>query len=272
MLSLLVGMLSLGVSHAYAVPVTDGALGLGEWANLNFSGGPYPYYLEVTDPNEIDNQFNNTDISHGILLQELSFGSDGAAGGGDDGTAGFGDDGIYILLEVYAPPPTLDWDPIVFIDPDYGITGTPLITMQGDLLGDGILDPFNIFIRHYNTDPGPGVGVDVVEVCTGTGPGCLSMPLGSWATLASVGGTFGRGSVLEYFLPSGSLGTPPSPPGTVFPFSFAGKLTYDNGIGGPASADDVVLAQLVIPEPGTMLLLGGSLLGLIGFGKFRLWQ
>ena len=259
MLSLILGVLSLGISQAYAVPVTDGTLGAGEWANLNFSGGSYPYYLEVFDPNEPDNQFNNTDISHGILLQELS--------GGFGGTPATTDDGIYLLLEVYSPPPTLDFQS------GAPVTGIPNITMQGDLLGDGLADPFNIFLRHYNTAADFGIAADVdrVEACVGSAASCLVIPPGGWLDLTSIGGTFGRGSVLEYYIPSGTLGTPPSPPGTPFPTSFIGTLTYDNGAGGLNSSDDVVMGQLAIPEPNTMFLMFTGILGLAGFAKFRFW-
>ena len=284
-LSLVMAMLGLGMTRAYAAafpPTIDGVLGAGEWTNSNASAVPYPYYLQVGDPNEADNAFDNTDISNAVVLQELSWGSNGAPGGGDDGTldsfppdtvADFADDGIYILLEVYAPPPTLDWDSVVFTDPlNYGITGNPTISMQGDLLGDGLLDPFNIFIRHYNLDPGPAAGADVVEVCTGSVINCQLNSSLNWTTLASHGGTFARGSVVEYFIPSGALGTPPSPPGTPFPFSFRGKLTYDNGMGGPNTSDDIVIGQLAIPEPSTIMLTVTGLLGMLGFGKFKFWN
>lgn len=257
-LTLLVGILALGVSNAYAVPTVNGSLGVGEWANTG-----YPYYLEVGDPNEADNAFDNTDMSHVVLLQELNlFGGD----------ALFANDGIYLLIEVYAPPPTLDWQSVGV--GGIAITGTPLITMQGDLLGDGISDGFNVFIRHFNLNPDPLIAAaDVAEVCFGSAASCLILPLGSWAPLTSLVGTvgqtgaFARGSVLEYFIPSGSLGTPPSPPGTPFPGSFIGTITYDNGLGGPNTSDDVVIGTL-IPEPGTFFLLGAGLLSMLGFGKF----
>ena len=52
MLVLVLGVaLAFGAANAYAVPTVDGALGVGEWANLNASAAPYPYYLEVFDPN-----------------------------------------------------------------------------------------------------------------------------------------------------------------------------------------------------------------------------
>ncbi len=266
MLSLVAAVMFLGVSQGFALaPTIDGTFNALEWDNVNAPNGTaHPYYLSVNDPNEADNAFDNTDISNAVVLQELTSFS---------GDANFANDGIYILLQVYAPPPTLDWDSVVFTDPlNYAITGNPTISMQGDLLGDGLLDPFNIFIRHSNTDPGPGVGADVVEVCTGSVINCQLNTNVGWTTLASHGGTFARGSVIEYYIPSGALGTPPSPPGTPFPFSFIGKLTYDNGIGGPNTSDDLVVGQLLVPEPSTMMLTVTGLLGMFGFGKFKFWN
>ncbi len=266
MLSLIMGLLSLGLSHqAFAAPTIDGVLGAGEWANINTPNNTaYPYYLSVNDPNEADNAFDNTDISNAVVLQELTSFS------GDGPIPGFTNDGVYILLQVYAPPPTLDWQTGTGI----GITSIPNITMQGDLLGDGLSDPFNIFLRHYNTvaDFTPGNDVDRAEVCVGTAASCLSLPLGSWTDLTTIGGSFARGNVLEYYIPSGALGTPPSPPGTPFPQSFRGTLTYDNGLGGPNTSDDIVVGQLLVPEPSTMMLTVTGLLGMLGFGKFKFWN
>ncbi|MBI1977867.1 MAG: hypothetical protein HYS55_03860 [Candidatus Omnitrophica bacterium] len=258
MLSLVVVMLSLGMSQAYAtLPTVNGTLAAGEWDSL----GPYPYYLEVFDPNEADNAFDNTDISHAVLFQELTSVS---------GDADFTNDGIYLLLEVYAPPPTLDWQSVGV--GGIGITGTPNITMQGDLLGDGLSDGFNIFVRHFNLNPDPSIiAPDRVEVCVGSAASCLSLPPGSWADLTASGGAFGRGSVLEYYIPAGTFGTPPSPPGTPFPFSFIGTLTYDNGIGGPSTSDDVVIGTL-IPEPSTIFMALTGLLGLVGAGRLKFWN
>jgi len=266
-----VGAITLGAGQALAVsvpPVTDGALGVGEWANINHSGSPYPYYLEVFDPNEADNIIDDMDMSHVVLLQELSFGSDGPAGSAaDDGTAGFGDDGVYLLIEVYAPPPSLAFA----TGPGVTATTAPVIMLQGDLLGDGLSDGFNIFIRHFNSLPGTGlVANDIVEVCVGSLATCGSISA-VYTDLVGAGGSFGRGAVLEYFLPAGTFFTPPSPPGTPFPFNFIGTVTYDNGASGPNTSDDVVMGTL-IPEPGTMFLLGSSLLGMIGMGKVRFWQ
>src|SRR5438309_2129360 len=102
--ALVVGFLALGLSKAFAVPTIDGFVSPGEWAN----NGTYPYYLSVNDPNEADNQFDNMDISHVVLLQER---------GGDANPA---NDGVYLLIEVYQPPVSLK-DP-----PDGpGLTPTP---------------------------------------------------------------------------------------------------------------------------------------------------
>ena len=263
MLVLTMGMLSLGITQAHAtLPTVDGSFSAAEWDSLNSASIAYPYYLEVTDPNEADNAFDNTDISRAVVLQELT---DGPNGSGD---ANYANDGIYILLQVYAPPPTLDWQSVGI--GGIGITGIPTITMQGDLLGDGLSDGFNIFLRHYNTDPTAGVGVDKVEVCVGSSL-CLANIL-PWTDLVTAGGSFSRGSVLEYYIPSGTFGTPPSPPGTSFPSSFVGQLTYDNGLGGPNTSDDIVIGHVAVPEPSTMFLTVTGLLSLLGAGKFKLWK
>ncbi len=266
MLSLVAAVLFLGVSQGFALaPTIDGSFNALEWDNVNAPNGTAnPYYLTVNDPNEVDNAFDNTDISNAVVLQELTSFS------GDGNTA---NDGIYILLQVYAPPPTLDWQSVGI--GGIGITGTPNITMQGDLLGDGLADGFNIFLRHYNTVPDqtPGNDVDRVEVCVGSAFSCLAQPLGNWTDLTTIGGTFARGNVMEYFIPSGSLGTPPSPPGTPFPASFIGQLTYDNGLGGPNTSDDIVIGQAsLVPEPSTMFLTVTGLLSMLGFGKFKFWN
>ncbi len=269
MLSLVVVMLGLGMSQAYAVlPTVDGTFNATEWDNVNFPNATaYPYYLDVLDPNEADNAFDNTDISRAVVLQELSSIS------GDLDTT---NDGIYILLQVYAPPPTLDYQSIGV--GGIAISGIPNITMQGDLTGDGLNDLFNVFIRHYNTvaDQTAGNDVDRVEVCVGSQFSCLSQPLGSWTDFATATGglgVYGRGigvtGAFEYFIPSGTLGTPTNTP---FPSSFVGQLTYDNGLGGPNTADDVVIGQLLIPEPSTIMLTVTGLLGMLGFGKFKFWN
>lgn len=272
MLSSVVVMLGLGITQAYAVsvpPVTDGILGVGEWANLAHGGGPYPYFLEVGDPDEADNQIQNMDLSHGVLLQELNL----AGGDGDPdvllpltgGLAG-DNDGVYLLLEVYGPPPSLAFATGVGVVP----TTAPVILMSGDFLGDGLLDPFNIFLRHYNTLPGAGapVGSDVVEACIGSLASCSGILGGPYTLLTAVGGSFGRGAVLEYFIPSSAFLTPIGP----FPGSFIGTITYDNGASGPLTSDDVVIGSLLIPEPSTIMLTVTGLLGMLGFGKFKFWN
>jgi hypothetical protein len=248
MLMLFVGILALGVANAYAVPTIDGTLAANEWDNT----GSYPYYLQVGDPNEADNQFNNMDIKNIVLLQELT------AFSGDANTA---NDGVYLLIETYVNPPSLEQVPL-----GGGVIGSfqPVIRFQGDFNGDGFSDPFNIFIRNYNTDFAGAAAPanDVVDFCLGSSATCTGLGASYTAIPTS---QFERGSVIEYFFPTGSVGTPANVP---FPSSFFGAITYDNGAQGTNTADDLVVGQLSVPEPGTFFLLGAGLLSMLGFGKF----
>jgi hypothetical protein len=247
--ALLIGILALGVSNAYAVPTIDGTLTAGEWDNTGF----YPYYLQVSDPNEADNQFDNMDISNVVLLQELNAFS---------GDANAANDGVYLLIETYVTPPSLSLVPL-----GGGVIGAqqPTIRFSGDFLGDGFSDGFNIFIRHYNTDfaGAAAPGSDVVDFCVGSSASCTGIGAVYTAVPTS---NFERGTVLEYFFPTGSAGTPANVP---FPGSFSGFVTYDNGASGINTADDLVVGQVTaVPEPGTFFLLGAGLLSMLGFGKF----
>jgi len=230
--------LVLGVSQAYAVPTVDGTLGVGEWANVNASAGPYPFYREGFDPNEalIPDAY---DLSHGVLLQELDgFGGDGIPG----------NDGVYLLLEVYTPPPSL-------VDQGAGLPFASIV-LNGDFNGDGIYD---FFIEHRSLD---GSGSFASQKVFITNPGAAIFG----ADLEAGGGSFSRAgtsSVLEYFIPTGSFGTPAGVP---FPASFQGKGVYDNG--GTAPDDELFTTASVVPEPSTMMLIGTSLLGLAGGRKF----
>ena len=265
MLSFVAVMLGLGMSQAYAIPVTDGTNSAGEWLNAATTG-PYPYFLEVTDPDELDNQIQNMDISHAVVLQELNiFNGDGDPDVNPPITGGAaGDnDGIYILLEVYGPPPSLAFATGAGVVPN----SVPIISMQGDLLGDGLLDPFNIFLRHTNLNGLGLVANDTVDVCVGSIITCTGGGA-PYSSLTAAGGSFGRGSALEYFISSTAFGTPVAP----FPFNFRGSLIYDNGASGPNTSDDVVVGQLLVPEPSTMMLTVTGLLGMLGFGKFKFWN
>src|SRR3989338_4557653 len=114
MMLLAISVVALGVSSVYAaVPSINGTVGATEWDNA-----PYPYYLNLTDPNDVgigdDNIPDSYDISRVVLLQELD-----AYGG--DGTAA--NDGVYLLIETYASPS--------FVDVDLSIQGSWAIGADG---------------------------------------------------------------------------------------------------------------------------------------------
>jgi hypothetical protein len=239
------------VSAFAAVPVIDGVLGAGEWANVSNGGGPFPYYLNLNDPNELDNQIDTMDMSRVVLLQSLNI---------VDPLNPVSKDGIYLMIQVYDPAgPALGFPS----NPGLSVDSLPTVRMAGDFLGDGLNDSFNIFVRTYNTVPLTGLTInDKTEVCVGSQTSCLVG--GTWVDLVGAGGSFARGGVLEYFFPSATFGTPPNTP---FPGSFIGTITYDNGASGVASADDVVLGTLV-PEPTSMFLMFTGIIGLLAKKRF----
>jgi len=238
-LALATGLVLSSMASAFAVPTIDGNVGAGEWSNAG-----YPYFLEIFDPNEADNQYNNMDISHVVLLQEL----------GTTGTTA--DDGVYLLIEVYDPPVSLQ-DPT-----DDGVPATPstipTVLLSGDFEGDGVYD---IHFRTFNTNAGGAAAEanDVVQVCVGSGAACHPIT-GTWTTIsAGPSAIYNRGNALEYFFPTGAFGTPVGVP---FPQTFTGTINFDNGAAGNLSSDDIAFGRVgVIPEPGTMLLMSTGLLG-----------
>jgi len=224
--ALIAGVLFMGVSsNAYAaLPVIDGAISpAAEWANAGYS-----YYLDVTDPNEIGIT-DNYDIKRVILFQDFH-------------VAPLATDGIYILIETYATPPSL-------VDAGAGAPAAS-ISMNADFNGDGLVDLTIVHEAKF-------------------GPETLrwERPIGSifgpdaGAFFGTEGVNFKLGTVLEYFIPSTTGGTPHA----LFPSEFIGTIVYDNG--GDEPDDRVTGSANLIPEPSTMLLFGGALLGMIGLRK-----
>jgi len=271
-LALLAGVMFYGVSSAYAVvPAIDGTASsfAGEWTNNSGGGNAYPYYLEVFDINEVlgNNPDGNIpdayDIRRAVLLQELSsFSGDGNAA----------NDGVYLLIEVYANHPSL-------VDPDASTPTPAAVSLAGDFDGDGIYD---IFVEHeptgsvldqfkgknqkvtinnipasiFNADLIANGGSFTIVNGNATGTACAA----AFAPCTPI-------TAIEYFFPAGKFGTPLNTP---FPSSFVGNILYDNATRG---ADDEITGRVtLIPEPSSMLLVGGALLSMLGVGGFRLWK
>lgn len=185
----------------------------------------YNYYLNITDVNEAGIP-DQYDIKSATLLQELE-----GFGFGDGNAA---NDGIYLLIETYAAPS--------FVEETIG-GATVTVFLDGDFNADGVID---FSLAHTSNAAGTVQSVNVTFNVFG--------PTGD---LLANGGAFSVGSAIEYFIPSGPFNTPHVP----FPGSFVGIVQYDGGGGSP---DDIAIGRLVVPEPSSMLLFGGALLGLLG--------
>jgi len=260
MLSLVLGVLSFGVSKAYAVPppVIDGLISPStEWDN----NAAYAYYLNVSDPNEVG-VTDTYDIKTAVVLQDIS-----------DGDAA--KHGVYFMLTTYATPPSL-------VDVD-GISTRASLALFADFNGDGVpsnaVGPFPPDVQLYvtNINPAPGTDPTVndrVYVCFGAAGSCdasngtLIWDAGAATGSAPAGFQYARGAdAVEMFLKTGTFGTPAN---VAFPFTFSGTATYDDGTVHP---DDIVTGRLTaIPEPNTMILMISGLFSFLGFAKFKLWQ
>lgn len=219
-------------ASALAVPTVNGTISPAtEWDNTG-----YNYFLTIADPNEaaVPDAY---DIKSVTVLQEIE-----GFGFGDSNVA---NDGVYLLIETYSTPSLADQG-----------AGLPFakIFLNGDFNGDG---SFDFFIQH---EAFSGTGLPQSVTVTNPGAGIFN------ADLVANGGSFsvvnGVNSVIEYYLPTGKFGTPSLP----FPTKFVGKIVYDNG---GTAADDEVTGSLLVPEPGTLFLLGSGLLSVLGVGKFR---
>jgi hypothetical protein len=273
-----------GSVSAFAVPAIDGnpATVAGEWLNdsdLVTPGlQPYSYYLDVIDPDESDNMIQEMDISHVVLIQQYTPYKDTT--NGDLANSDNTKDGIYLLIETFNAPSLQYADLIPY---SVGREEKPRILMSADFFNNGLDDSFNLFIRTYNSSPTTNDPADdKTQFCFGTFDNC-DQQTGAWTDLVGynppnpllppvpplTGHDFGgvgavtRGSVIEYFIPSGTGGVPHEP----FPGSFVGYITYDNGASGTSTADDLVVGTL-IPEPASMFLMLSGLVGLAAKRKF----
>jgi len=260
MLSLILGVLSLGVSQAYAVPppLIDGLISpVTEWDN----NVAYSYYLKIDDPNEplITDTY---DIKTAVLLQDLS-------------DLDPSKHGVYFMLTTWATPPSL-------VDVDQTAVRASL-ALFGDFNGDGTANsvfPFPPDVQIYITNINSGspasdpVGADKVYVCFGPAGSCDAIN-GTliWDAGAPQGFAIGAGfqyarstDAIEMFLKTGTFGTPANVP---FPQTFRGCASYDDGSTNP---DDVACGSNAIPEPNTMILMASGLFSLLGFAKFKFWQ
>lgn len=223
--ALVVALFAVSAVSAYAaVPVISGSIS----PAAEWDNTGYNYYLHVNDVNEagIPDKY---DIKSVTLLQEIE-----GFGFGDTNAA---NDGIYLLVETYASPS--------FVEETSG-GSTVTVYLDGDFNGDGIVD-FSMI--HTSNGDGTGQAVTVTKNTFG----------GTTGDLLTHGGAFSVGSVIEYYIPHSGFNTPNAP----FPVTFIGGIQYD---GGGVSPDDIVSGSLpsVVPEPSSMLLFGGALLGLLG--------
>lgn len=147
------------------------------------------------------------------------------------------DDGLYVLIDLYGDPTFTSLDELAPIAPVFYGTGLD-INKDGDFVDaiDRILDfrasGFTVF---------DGTGAVI--------PGSPSFAMGA------------IGGVVEYFIPSGMFGGFPLP-------EFQTFSLLDNGGEPPDDRTPDAGFNISVPEPGSMMLLGMGMFGLIAT-RFR---
>lgn len=234
-LMLAVSMVAFGAQAQAVVPGIDGAIVGTEW---NAGNPDFSRYLRVTDGADagILPGSKAFDIDAVTLAQVIDFPAQT-------------DNGIYLLVETIATP-SMDSLPG---------GAAPFFTLQADFNGDG----FDDIIFTHSKDVFGGNVISWVRPSTSFLGGPAAGTCLDETNSIAAGCHVSVGSVIEYFFETTTGGTPHQ----LFPLTFTGTIRSQDGTDSP---DDSVTGKFpVVPEPSTMMLFGGALLGVLGASRFR---